>query len=266
MPLTVHVLPQLQDNYSYVLAWGPQTERAAVVDPAEADRVSEFLLERRLNLEALLVTHHHGDHVAGIEELLRGRSVPVYCSASDLDRVPGATKGLRQGETIRLQGLVITALHVPGHTRGHMAYLCEGRLFCGDALFLGGCGRLFEGTAEELFHSLYERILPLPEGTKLYPGHEYTMECRAFCADVEKDNPRLLECLEEARLLRSRGAPTVPGTLKTEKETNLFLRCQDPRVIRAVRERAPHLGRDPDPIAIFSTLRSWKDVFRFPGH
>lgn len=265
MALAVHVLPQLQDNYAYVLAWGTEPQSAAVVDPAEGDRVSEFLRKRGLNLEALLVTHHHGDHVAGVEELLEPHSVPVYCSHVDVGRVPGPTKGLRHGEEIRLDGIVITALHVPGHTRGHMAYLCEGCLFCGDTLFLGGCGRLFEGTARELFHSLYDRILPLPDETKLYPGHEYTVECRAFCAEVERDNSRVRECLGEARRLRDLGVPTVPGLLGTEKETNLFLRCLDPRVVRAVRDRAPHLGPDPDPLSLFSTLRSWKDVFRFSG-
>lgn len=265
MTFAVHVLPQLQDNYAYVVAWGPEPQSAVVVDPAEADRVSEFLQERRLNLEALLVTHHHGDHVAGVEDLLRSRLVPVFCSALDVNRVPGATRGLRHGEEVRFEGLTITALHVPGHTRGHMAYLCDGCLFCGDTLFLGGCGRLFEGTAQELFHSLYDRILLLPDETKLYPGHEYTLECRAFCAEVERDNPRLLECLEEARRLRSLGVPTVPGSLKTEKETNLFLRCSDARVVRAVRDRVPHPGPESDPISLFSTLRSWKDVFRFSG-
>ena len=259
MDLVVHPLLMFQDNYSYVLASGRDPVRAIVVDPGEADRIWKFLELHRYELEAILVTHHHWDHVGGIEGLVEKKSVRVFCSRGDMERVPKAGFGLDHGQKIRLGELSIETIHVPGHTLGHVAYRCGRWLFSGDTLFLGGCGRIFEGTAAQLFCSLDGKIVALPDDTKICPGHEYTVECRTFCSTVETSNKELLIRLEEARGLRKKGLPTVPGCLRTEKGTNAFLRCGHPDVVRAVQTRFPDVPSDP--AAVFEKLRAMKDAY-----
>jgi hydroxyacylglutathione hydrolase len=258
MDVVVHPLRMFQDNYSYVLAHGRDPVRAIVVDPGDADSIWEFLESHRYELEAVLVTHHHWDHVGGIEGLVERRPVEVFCSRADRERVPKANRGLDDGEKIQFGELSIETIHVPGHTLGHVVYRCGRSLFSGDTLFLGGCGRLFEGTAEQLFHSLHDKILALPDATEIYPGHEYTVECRSFCSRVETSNKELIRRLEEARELRKKGLPTVPGCLRIEKGTNVFLRCHEPVVIRAVQSRFRDVPSDP--AAVFAKLRTMKDA------
>jgi hydroxyacylglutathione hydrolase len=258
MNLTVVPVVCLEDNYSYLLI-GPGGEKAVVVDPGDAGPVRAALAERQCEPEAVLLTHHHLDHVAGVSSLCSERRLPVYCSRIELDLVAGASRSLRDGEEVRAAGLAIRALHVPGHTLGHLVYLCEGSLFTGDTLFLGGCGRLFEGTDEQMFDSLYGKILSLPAQTRIYPGHEYTVYTRSFCLSIEPGNEKLREVLEEAKTLESRGLPTVPGVMQTERDTNVFLRCREEAVIRAVRDRYPHAPSDP--LSVFRCLRSMMDAY-----
>jgi len=248
----------LEDNYTYVLLDAGK-ERAVVVDPSDGERVWAYLQAQGLELEAILATHHHLDHVAGVDFLCGKKDVPVYSSADEKDRISRVTRGLVDGEKIELCGRVIQALQVPGHTLGHLVYLTEGELFCGDALFLGGCGRLFEGTAAQMFDSLYGKIMPLPDNTRVYPGHEYTVRTRSFCLSVDPENPLLQRELTQARKMRDQDLPTVPGRLQTERETNVFLRCQDPVFVETVQRQAPNLSKEP--LAVFTHLRSMMDVY-----
>jgi hydroxyacylglutathione hydrolase len=252
------VLPVFEDNYSFVLTV-PGKDRAIVVDPGDGEAVWGFLEERGYRLEAILATHHHFDHVAGIEFLCGKAPVEVIGYKGDLQRIPMGRYGLEDGEEIERAGLRVLAIHVPGHTSGHVVYLCGDALLAGDTLFLGGCGRLFEGTAEQMFHSLYDKILRLPEETRVFSGHEYTVRNRSFCLSVDTGNRALRAKLEEAKSLCEKGISTVPGTLRTEKETNAFLRCKERAVIRAVQAKAP--DTQDDPVAVFSSLRAMRDVY-----
>ncbi len=254
----VETVPVFDDNYSFVLTL-PGQKRAVVVDPGDGERVWAFLERKGYELEAVLATHHHFDHVAGIEALCGRSPAEVYCFRGEMSRVPGATRGLEDEEELELGGLRFSVLHVPGHTSGHVVYVCADALLAGDTLFLGGCGRLFEGSPEQMFHSLYDRILSLPEQTRVFSAHEYTVHNRNFCMSIETGNAALQAQLQEAKGLREQGLPTVPGSLKTEKETNTFLRCREPAVVQAVQAKAPDTPKDP--VAVFAAVRAMRDVY-----
>ncbi|MGW8320166.1 MAG: hydroxyacylglutathione hydrolase [Thermodesulfobacteriota bacterium] len=254
----VEIVPVFEDNYSFVLTL-PGKDRAVVVDPGDGEKVWRLLKEKGYGIEAILATHHHFDHVAGIEFLCDKTPVDVYCFKDDLDRVPGAGLGLEDEEEIERGGLRFRTLHVPGHTSGHVVYVCGNALLAGDTLFLGGCGRLFEGSPEQMFRSLYDRILPLPEETRVFAAHEYTVHNRSFCLSIESENAALQRQLDESKALRRKNLPTVPGSLKTEKETNTFLRCREPAVVRAVRAKAPDTSDDP--VSVFAAVRRMRDVY-----
>ena len=254
----VQIVPVFEDNYSFVLTV-PGGDRAIVVDPGDGEKVWGFLEEKGYALEAVLATHHHFDHVAGIEFLCEKAQVDVYCFKGEMNRVPGAGCGLEDGEEIERGGLRFKTLHVPGHTSGHAVYLCGDALLAGDTLFLGGCGRLFEGTPEQMYHSLYDKILPLPEETRIFAAHEYTVHNRSFCLSIESQNKALQDELEASKALTKKRLPTVPGSLKTEKETNTFLRCREPAVVQAVQAKAPDTSGDP--VSVFAAVRGMRDVY-----
>ena len=255
----IHPLPVLGDNYSYLILDDSDTRTAIVVDPGDGAAIHKRLLSLGCTIDAILVTHHHLDHVAGIEELCSGGAVNVVAHASEMNRVPKANTAVHDGERITVGTFTIHVLHVPGHTRGHVAYLLGENLFTGDALFLGGCGRLFEGTAAEMFHSLNSRIRVLPDTVLIYPGHEYTVRTRSFSLSVDTGNVLLSQKLEEARSLQAHNMPTVPGDLHTEKLSNVFLRCDAPEVVAQVQKHHP--GLPDDPISIFRQLRTMMDTF-----
>ncbi len=258
MEPVVEILPVFEDNYSFVLT-RPGQDRAIVVDPGDGEKVWAFLEAKGYRLEAVLATHHHFDHVAGIEYLCDRTPVDVLCYKGDMHRVPGANRGLGDEEEIELGGLCFRVLHVPGHTSGHAVYVCGNALLAGDTLFLGGCGRLFEGTPEQMFSSLYDKILTLPEETRVFAAHEYTVRNRSFCLSIDAENVLLREKLEESKRLCEKGLPTVPASLKTEKGTNIFLRCSEPEVIRAVQAREPDTSEDP--VSVFAALRAMRDTY-----
>jgi hydroxyacylglutathione hydrolase len=255
---TVEIVPVFEDNYSFVLTL-PGRDRAVVVDPGDGEKVWNFLEEKGYGLEAILATHHHFDHVAGIEFLCDKTPADVCCFKGDLNRVPGAGCGLEDGEEIERGGLRFRVLHVPGHTSGHVVYVCGDALLAGDTLFLGGCGRLFEGSPEQMFHSLYDQILPLPEEIRIFAAHEYTVHNRSFCLSIESENAALQEQFEASKELCRKNIPTVPGSLKTEKETNTFLRCREPSVVKAVQAKAPDTSGDP--VSVFAAVRAMRDVY-----
>lgn len=247
------------DNYLWLIRTPSDRSGAVVVDPGDARPVQATLDEQGLALRAILVTHHHADHVGGVAELAERHGVPVYGPARE--RMPCAHWPLDEGDQVSLAelGLEFRVMAVPGHTLGHIAYHGHGALFCGDVLFSAGCGRLFEGTAAQLLGSL-DRLAALPDDTRIYCAHEYTLGNLRFAATVEPGNADVLESLESVRALRSRDAITLPSTIGRERRINPFLRCREPAV-RAAAEA--HAGTPlPAAVDVFAAVRAWKDGFR----
>jgi len=255
-------IPALRDNYVWALH---NRRHAVVVDPGEAAPVFSWLDARQLDLAAILCTHHHGDHTGGIHELTAVYNVPVY--APHDEDIPDATRPLDEGDAVNLPelGICLKVLDVRGHTRGHIAYLGNGYVLCGDTLFGCGCGRIFEGTAEQLHRALH-RLAALPDDTLVYCAHEYTEANIRFALACEPDNARLKQRAAETRALRAEGRPTLPSTIGLEKATNPFLRCNEPAVILAAQrnggaENIDVNGKNSE-LAVFTALRRWKDHFQ----
>lgn len=254
-PVDVIPVRAFKDNYVWTLR---NAKHAAVVDPGEAAPVLDYLAREKLELCAILATHHHPDHVGGIAEILRGHEAPVYGPRGE--PIATLTRPVSEGERVSIPelGVTFSVLSIPGHTRAHVAYYGAGSLFCGDTLFACGCGRLFEGTAEQMYASL-EKLRALPDDTKVYCGHEYTLANIGFAKAVEPDNKALRTREERDRRLRDAGKPTLPSTLGEEKATNPFLRCLEPAVVESANK---YLGaRVADPVRVFAAIRDWKNRF-----
>lgn len=225
-PLTVWLIPVLNDNYVMVLQRG---QRAAVVDPAVAEPVVRALEERQLELEAILHTHHHSDHIGGTPGLLRRWSgAAVIAAAADRDRIPLQTVGVAGGDRLEVLDEPVEVIDVPGHTRAHIAYWLpqSGHLFCGDTLFVGGCGRLFEGTPAQM-HASLQRLAALPESTRVWCAHEYTEANLRWAAATAPQDGAIARRLREVLSQRAADQSTVPSSIGQERASNLFVRAAD---------------------------------------
>ncbi|MGC0154341.1 hydroxyacylglutathione hydrolase [Chromobacterium vaccinii] len=241
------------DNYIWLLQ---SDARAVAVDPGEAAPLLRHLGAHGLELEAILVTHHHADHCGGLPELAEAcPGVPVYGPAG----LAGVDRPVRDGDAVALSFGRAEVLAVPGHTLDHLAYRIDGALFCGDTMFAAGCGRVFEGTPAQMLASL-KKLARLPPETKVYPAHEYTLSNLRFALAADQHNPILAMRQSRDAALRERGLPTLPSTIALELASNPFLRCDEPAVRDSLRERG---GRDgDDEAASFALLRAWKNDFR----
>src|SRR3954471_13473261 len=253
--MQVHAVPAFQDNYLWVIAEG---RHAAVVDPGDAAPVQRLLEERGLELTAILATHHHADHVGGVPPLVERWKCPVFGPAHD--GVNGLDRRLVEGDRIEVPGLAVAfeVLDVPGHTAGHIAYVGEGAVFCGDTLFGCGCGRLFEGTPAQMSASL-AKLARLDAKTRVYCAHEYTMSNIRFAEAVEPGNAALAARKLRDSARRERHEPTIPSTIGEERATNPFLRCSEPEVVASAQRHASR--RLADRVEVFAEIRAWKNHF-----
>jgi len=252
-PISIDPIPILETNYVWALHDG---ERAVLVDPGRARAPLQWLDDQGLDLAGLLITHHHWDHTDGIDEVLSAHSVPVYGPKDS--RIPQVDHPLEEGDTLRIENpeLELKILSVPGHTSIHLAYVGTDFILCGDTLFSAGCGRLFEGSAEQMQTSL-DKLAALPGPTRVFCAHEYTLDNLRFALQVEPDNPDLNERLEQVVKLRRHNQITLPSTIADELSFNPFLRTRQSSVIDSAQQRSPDCGTRPH--EVFSVIRRWKD-------
>jgi hydroxyacylglutathione hydrolase len=257
--ITIIPIPAFADNYIWTLRSGGN---AVVVDPGDAAPVLEYLDREKLALTAILATHHHNDHVGGVPSLVARYGVPVFGPARE--SIPERTRALGDGNEIDVPGLALRlrVMDIPGHTAGHIAFFGEvsgvPSVFCGDTLFAAGCGRIFEGTPEQMWSSL-SALAALPAETQVYCGHEYTLANLRFALAVEPDNRDVWDRQAREQAKRDRGEVTLPSTIGDERRTNPFLRAPVPHVRDAA---AAHAGAPlATDVEAFAALRAWKNVF-----
>src|SRR5262245_53452943 len=264
----VERIPTLRDNYTYLIVDG-ETREAAVVDAPEAAPVVARVEALGVRVVKVLSTHHHPDHSAANPELAARFKAPVFGHSSDSARLPGFTNGLAEGDKVAIGRLEAQVLFIPCHTRGHIAYVLPGAVFCGDTLFAGGCGRFFEGTAEMMHEALNVKLARLPDETRIYCGHEYTENNLRFALTLEPSNEALRERMTRVRATRASVASdwhhateaemTVPSTLAEERATNPFMRAHSAELAASVRAKLPDTPNDP--VAILGAVRALKDKF-----
>ena len=255
--LIIKPVPAFKDNYIWLLTRGNE---AAIVDPGDADPVIRALEQYSLRLTAILATHHHADHVGGLAALKERYGATAFGPAHE--RVNALDHRLTNGETCEVLGTRFEVIDIPGHTAGHIAFYAPKHkpplLFCGDTLFACGCGRLFEGTPEQMLASL-DALAELPASTRVYCGHEYTVANIRFALEVEPNNVELQARAAAATAMRKRGEPTLPSTIGLELQTNPFMRCDTPSVRAAASRINPGSGFAR--VSTFAAIRKWKDGF-----
>ena len=232
----IHIVPILRDNYCFLLEGAHR--QCLIIDPGQVTPVESHLKLHGLTPVAILNTHHHADHIAGNAELKQKFSIPVIGPKAEQGKIPAMDKGVAEGDWFEEAGIRLSVIETPGHTKGHIAFYWKdkGALFCGDTLFSMGCGRLLEGTAEEMYSSL-RKIKTLPPETDIYCGHEYTKANGAFAMSVEPDNPDIQNRLKEAIRLQTNGRPAIPVSLALEMKTNPFLRAENAAAFAELRRQ-----------------------------
>jgi len=251
-------IPAFKDNYIWCVV-NTETKSSILIDPGDAEPVFKFMRETELHLEAILVTHHHHDHTGGVAQLKKHFSVPVY--GPQYDDIPSVDNRLHDSQSFTLPKLDMrwTAMHIPGHTLGHIAFYSKPFLFCGDTLFSAGCGRIFEGSVEQMVNSL-QKLADLPEETLVYCGHEYTEQNLLFAAAVEPSNQAVLDYQNKITTTLSVPKITLPTTIRQEKDINPFLRCDKPTVQNFCQQKSGLM--DLSAVQIFGLLRTWKNTYK----
>lgn len=253
--INIYPIPAFKDNYIWAITLS--NKKTIIVDPGAAEPVETYLQENGLTLTAIFITHHHWDHTDGVSALQEKYQVPVYGPVNE--KIASITNPLKENDKINLAGFPsFRVIEIPGHTLDHIAYYAPGMLFCGDTLFAAGCGRLFEGTADEMYQSL-QKLAALPDDTRVYCAHEYTQSNLRFANAAEPNNGTILEKMKRVKELREKQLPTLPSILSEEKLTNPFLRSDSIELVENV-ER--HEGNKlNNAVEIFAATRKWKDKF-----
>ncbi len=258
--LEIHPIKAFNDNYLWLFK-DSESSDACIVDPGDATPVRAFLEKENLSLSSILLTHHHPDHIGGVNDLVEQYNVPVYGPESSA--IPQVTKPLHEGDLIKVANTSFRVIEIPGHTLDHIAYYADAAsneniespaLFCGDTLFAGGCGRIFEGTAEMMYHSL-QKLAALDPQTQVFCAHEYTLSNLAFAEAVVPEDSVLQQRIQQEKSKREKDIPTVPSSIALELSTNPFLRCSE----ASIQEKFPKQAQQP--VAVFAALRQWKDRF-----
>jgi len=253
--INVTAIPAFADNYIWLIS--TSGNQCAVVDPGDAGPVVQVLERHGLELAYILITHHHADHIGGVRQLVSAYGAKVF--GPHEGRIPGQDQSFGEGQTVQLPSLELEfrVIEVPGHTASHIAFFGHGCLFCGDTLFSVGCGRLFEGTPEQMQSSM-DKLAALPAETRVFCAHEYTLSNCDFALAVEPDNEKLVKRASEVEAFRATGRGTVPSRLGEECAVNPFLRCRQPSVVAAAQKRDRHAEPGAATLAV---IRSWKDSF-----
>ena len=253
--IKIEPIKAFTDNYIWLVT---TNEGSIAIDPGESLNTINFLEENQLNLKAVLITHHHFDHTGGIDDLVCYSQVDVY---GPFNNITSIDKKLKEGDKINVIGIEFEIIEIPGHTLDHIAFYSENNgspiLFCGDTLFAGGCGRVFEGTFDQMYESL-NKLKILPENTNIYCGHEYTLSNLKFAKEAEPFNQNILLRYNEVLKLRETGTPSLPSLLSTELKTNPFLRSDIKEVQENISIKFKTIKETKE---IFKALRSWKDNF-----
>ncbi|NQY27334.1 MAG: hydroxyacylglutathione hydrolase [Piscirickettsiaceae bacterium] len=255
--INIHAISAFKDNYIWLIQ-APNSQHVLIVDPGEAKPVINAIEQYQFEPAALLITHGCHDHIDGVTPLLKHYDLAVY--GSNKENIPHLNHAVTENDRLLINDHfpAITVLELPGHTRGHIAFLIEDCLFCGDTLFAAGCGRIHSGTAEQL-HTSLQKIAQLPKHTKIYCAHEYTQDNLRFAATVEPNNVTIQQRIKNTKHIRQKGMPSLPSDLALELASNPFLRCHHADVIRAVEKfSGQKLTTD---LAVFTALRAWKDQF-----
>ena len=253
--LSVEPIKAYNDNYIWLVS---TNEGSIVVDPGESNKIIDLMVKNKIKLEGILITHHHFDHTNGLQDLLDKKKLDVYGPKNNIN---GINKIVSELNHFNIIGINFEVIEMPGHTLDHIGFYSfnDGSpiLFCGDTLFAGGCGRIFEGTYEQM-HRALNKISKLPKNTKIYCGHEYTLSNLKFAIEVEPNNEKLKDEYVNVQRLLSSDKPSLPSTLEKELNINPFLRCHIPSVQNKINEKFNTIG---DEIEIFTALRKWKDSF-----
>ncbi len=260
--INISAIKAFNDNYIWAIT-SPQNNNLALVDPGDASVCIAYIEKNQLSLTSILVTHHHQDHIGGIKRLLdyaKNKDWPIKVFGPTHDDIAFVDIKLDEGDQVHLEELAITfnVFSLPGHTKGHIGYVNSHSLFCGDTLFSGGCGRLFEGSPEQMHHSL-TKLANLPESTLVYCAHEYTQANLDFAITVEPDNKALIAYKKKVTQLRVQNKSTLPSSIALEKQINPFLRCHQASIIKAISDVATKTPATAD--SVFAVLRQWKDTF-----